>query len=369
MQKHIQPRQLHLYSDLIAGVYEAVEQNILEGIVKRVKTSKDVTSDTVLQWQFEKLKELNMYNREMLEEIAKASDIAINELEELTKRLGFETWQELDELTKRKQGKQFLLSDLERNLNVYAEQGTYTEAANLIRETLMSYNGIERTYRDIVQTVAGEVLTGTKTVNKALAETIRKWHEKGVPSGFVDRGGKRWRLSSYARTVIRSTVNNTYNEIRMQGMEAAGLDLVIIPTLPSARKACAACQGKVLTTKRQGYDGYHSIYEYDYGLASGLRGINCRHMFVPYVEGVNVNNQVQIDEKQAYELYKKEQKQRALERQVLRAKERLSLVEGLDDDEAKRASMLVRKRQAALRQYIADNDGLKRNYEREKLYR
>lgn len=368
MEKYVTPRQLNIYSENVAGVYEALEHDILQRIVKRLKTSQDVSNDTVLQWQLEKLADLRMYNKEMLTAIAKASDMTVEQLQEITKDLGFETWRELSEYDQRKQGKQHLPTEIERNLDAYAQRGE-SEVSNLIRETLLSRNVTNTLYRNIVQTVTGEVMAGTKTVNQALAQTIRQWHTNGVPSGFVDKLGRQWRLSSYARTVIRSTVNSTYNDIRMDGMEAAGIDLVVIPTFPSARPSCAACQGKVLTTKRQGYGKYHSIYEYDYGLPGGLRGVNCRHLFVPFVEGVNENNQQVVEQEQAIELYEMEQKQRALERQVLRAKERLSLVDGLDDTEAQRAKMLLRKRQGALRQYIADNDGLKRNYEREKLYR
>ena len=109
---------------------------------------------------------------------------------------------------------------------------------------------------------------------------------KGIDTAFVDRGGNVWTLERYAETVIRSTVNRTYNELRMSRMEEYGIDLVLVSSLPDPREACSLIQGKVASIKpiAENDSKYPSIYEFGYGEPDGLRGINCRHMF-PFVEG------------------------------------------------------------------------------------
>ena len=37
--------------------------------------------------------------------------------------------------------------------------------------------------------------------------------EKGLDSGFRDKAGRYWSTQRYADTVLKSTVNRTYNEV------------------------------------------------------------------------------------------------------------------------------------------------------------
>src|SRR5690606_40591053 len=86
-----------------------------------------------------------------------------------------------------------------------------------INETLITTNygegTVARMYRRIVEEAVSRVLTGDITINKAVAETVIKWAERGIQSGFVDRGGRIWSLDRYAEATIRSTVNTLYNEL------------------------------------------------------------------------------------------------------------------------------------------------------------
>jgi Phage minor capsid protein 2. len=123
-----------------------------------------------------------------------------------------------------------------------------------VNQTLITTNygegTVARMYRKIVEETTGRVLAGTITINEAIAETVIRWAEKGIETGFVDRGGHIWSLERYAETVIRNTVNRTYNELRMSRMQDYGVDLVLVSSLPDPREACSHIQGKVATIKR-----------------------------------------------------------------------------------------------------------------------
>lgn len=91
-------------------------------------------------------------------------------------------------------------------------------------------------------------------------------------------------------------------------------------------------------------------------------------MFFPFIEGVNINNQPQVDVDEAEKRHKEIQKQRYYERKIRKAKKSLKLAKEIGDEETiKRYSNLVRNRQAKLRQYIADHD-LPRMRDREQIY-
>src|SRR5690606_10080300 len=168
----------------------------------------------------------------------------------------------------------------------------------------------------------------------------------------------------------RSTVNRTYNELRMSRMEEYGIDLVLVSSLPDPREACSLIQGKVASIKpiEENDSKYPSIYEFGYGKPDGLRGINCRHMFFPFVEGVMENNQPQYTEEEMTHNRELRERQRYLERQVRQAKRELKLAEIIGDEETIQArKQLVRKRQARVRKFVAEHD-LTRPYDRETIY-
>ena len=78
-----------------------------------------------------------------------------------------------------------------------------------------------------------------------MTETVIKWAEQGLESGFVDKRGNVWHVEHYANTVLRSTVNNTYNELRLSRMNEYGIDLVLVNSYSNARPSCARIQGGV----------------------------------------------------------------------------------------------------------------------------
>lgn len=97
-------------------------------------------------------------------------------------------------------------------------------------------------------------------------------------------------------------------------------------------------------------------------------GINCRHIFYPYIEGVSTKRYEPYPEKENREAYEQSQKQRYFERRIRKAKRELAMVEGLDDPKAiKKAKEKIKDRQATMRNFI-DESGRRRRYEREKAY-
>src|SRR5690606_2394335 len=182
-------------------------------------------------------------------------------------------------------------------------------------------------------------------------------------------GGHVWSLERYADTVVRNTVNRTYNELRMSRMDEYGVDLVLVNSYPDARESCSKIQGRVASMKppSENNSNYPSIYEFGYGTPAGIRGINCRHILYPFVEGLNENNQVQYDPDQAYERGKLVQQQRYLERQIRKAKRSLMLAEEIGNEETiQKYKKLVRNRQANIREFISEHN-LPRRYDKERV--
>lgn len=92
-------------------------------------------------------------------------------------------------------------------------------------------------------------------------------------------------------------------------------------------------------------------------------------MWNPYIQGVNTNNQPQYSDKEAEEAYKVLQRQRTLERRIRASKEKVELYKGLGNkDKARRYELLKRKQQKEIRELVANNKNIGRNYAREKIF-
>jgi Phage minor capsid protein 2. len=256
-------------------------------------------------------------------------------------------------------------------LAAYAAQ-VFRELDNFVNQSLITTTfgegTVARMYRRIIEETTAKVLAGMTTVNRAMAETVIKWAGKGLNTGFVDRAGRTWPLEPYANMVIRTTVNRTYNELRTSRMQEYGVDLVLVSSVPDPRPACSHIQGKVASLSNPSSNPkYPSVYEFGYGQPWGLRGINCRHQFYPFIEGVNENNQKQYDIREAQKRYELSQKQRYYERQIRKAKRALKLAEEVGDEELiRKYKNLVSARQARIREFIAEHS-LTRRYEKERV--
>ena len=368
----ITPHQLDMFTQPVVHVYQALEEEIFEMIAKRLVTKEDVTQDTVFEWQVDKLNQLRLVNEDTIKALAKATGIAEKEIRKAIYEAGIQTIESVDEELKDIYPPLPKPSQIDAILESYVNQ-TFRELDNFVNQTLITTNygegTVTRMYRQIVEETTGKVLTGMKTTNKAIAETVIEWSRKGIDTAFIDRGGNVWTLERYAETVIRSTVNNTYNELRMSRMEDYDIDLVLVSSLPDPREACSLIQGKVASIKKpnENTSKYPSIYEFGYGTPGGLRGINCRHMFFPFVDGVMENNQPQYSEEEMTKNRELRQKQRYLERQIRQAKRELKLAEIIGDEETIQAKKkLLRNRQARMREFINET-GRTRQYERERV--
>lgn len=368
----ITPEQLNIFTEPVTDIYRALENEIFLMVAKRLKTSKDISADTVFEWQIDKMNQLRLINEDTIKALSQATGLAEKEIRKAIRDTGIVTIESVDQELKDIYPPLPIPSHIDTILESFVNQ-TFREIDNFVNQTLITTNygegTVTRMYRKIVEETTGKVLAGMTTTNKAIAETVIRWADKGIETAFIDRGGHVWSLERYAETVIRSTVNRTYNELRMSRMADYGVDLVLVSSLPDPREICSHIQGKVASMKRpeENDSKYPSIYEFGYGEPGGIRGINCRHMFFPFVEGLMENNQRQYSSEEMEKNRELRQKQRYYERQVRKAKRSLMLAEEIGDEETiQKYKQLVKKRQAEVREFAKENN-LTRRYDKERV--
>ena len=385
------PEKIAEISKKLGIIYSELETEILVMIANHLKTNEDY-SDDVFAWQAEKLNELSLINQETIKLLSEVTRLTEKEIEQIFDEVLIDTINTVDKQAEEAYEKAkrtglieaFIVLSLMESFkplpvgNEYRElverhkRTIFREFNVFINETLITTNlgqgAVAQMYRDIINRSASRAMTGEITIQKAVAKTVIEWSKRGVLTSFVDRGGRRWRLETYAETAIRSTINNLYNDVTIERMKEYGTDLVLVSSLPDPREACSHIQGKVASLSNPSSNPkYPSVYDFGYGEPWGLRGINCRHRFFPWFEGISENNQPQYSEEEMTQNRKLRQRQRYLERQIRQAKRELKLAEIIGDEETILAKKkLLRNRQARMREFINET-GRTRQYERERV--
>ena len=371
-------------SDGIIDLYEQLQEQIFNVIIDALKAGdyKHVSQDDVVTWQAKQLAQIGRLNQQTVKLMADADGLSEQAVKGLITFHGLKIIDEVDDQLQDMSDESKPVSQETQDKLAAIVGQTWADLQNNVNESLVSRNyGITattRVYRQILTESTLATVSGAMPHEKAVESAIYRAVDRGLPTKLVDKAGHNWSLEGYCRMVINTTVNRTYNELRLQRMKDYNMHLALMSSHPNSRPACAWIQGHVVNLvppESPNYDDrYDSIYNHGYGTPAGTQGINCRHILFPYKPGVNKNHQPQYDPEKAIENGKLVQKQRARERAIRDAKKRLKAAEELGDVEMiNKSKTLIRARQASLRQYIKETNAgkkvpiLARDYSREKV--
>lgn len=372
------PHQLTITSSQVQDIYMSLEQEIFKLIATRLNT-KGITSDNVLTWQIKMLNELHLVNEATIKLLSEATGLAEEAINKLFIDQGLKIYDESIADISKGNSNPVINPDIDQLLSGYADQ-TFLDIKNTVNQTLVSTNYGEKSlttdmYQQIIKETTGSVIAGTKTPERALADTIYKWRDKGIKPVLVDKGGNEWSLEGYVRTVVSTTSNRAFQSVRDTAAHDNNIHTFVMSSHPASREACASIQGKLVTDRRKSFtdketgEYFESLYNHGYGTPGGTFGINCTHIKWPYIPGVNTNNQPQYDRQESVSNGKIQQKQRALERRVREEKRKLELAKELGDEQGiLKYKLSVRKYQSAVKKIVNDNNFLGRDYAREKIY-
>ncbi|MFH9403266.1 phage minor capsid protein [Streptomyces sp. NPDC017638] len=249
-------------------------------------------------------------------------------------------------------------------------------AAALVQETGAAHLRMLRTgldvYRQVIAEASSAPLLGATTRRQAAARALARFADKGV-TGFVDRAGRAWNLTSYVEMATRSAVGRAAVQAHTDRLAAAGVDLVLVSDAPEECPRCKPWEGAVL--RREGPAGA-GVVQVEHATkddrmvrvrvagslaearAAGLLHPNCRHSVSIYLPG-GTKPRPKPPSRASYE---QTQQQRYLERQVRAWKRRA--VGAIDEMDRKAANAKVRAYQARIRELVAQT-GLPRKSHRQ----
>lgn len=367
------PHQLDLWSSNMAHLYQSLEGELLRLIMIRLNKGHGDLTD----WQRSKLQELHLFNRDAANVIAKMTGLAESEITRMFESTGEKLVASVDGSIP--YDALPIPSNLDNVMRAYHNQ-VWLDITNYVNQTLVSTNfgyatATTNMYQDIINKTAAAFNSGLFTFEQALERTVQQWAQKGIKSTFIDKGGHTWSIERYVRTVLKSTLNNTYDKVRKERMFEYGIHTVLVTSHMGARDACSLIQGNVADLRPidQADGEYRSIYDpywkARYLEPSGHRGVNCQHLHIPFIPGVNTNNQPTFSQEENAKVAKLMDRQRYLERQVVKFKKNRMVSDALgQSSNAKDWGKKIRLAQSRIRQLVDSNEYLSRNYAREKVY-
>lgn len=370
----ITPDQLDIWSSNMAELYNSLEGEIIRIIIRRLKRGhQDIT-----QWQAQKLSELRLYNSEVIRLVAEVVDVAEAEIKQMFEETGIGIVEDIDRAVP--QDPKPIPTNLDSTMRAYSNQ-TWSDINNYVNQTLITTHygagTAARAYQDVLNKTSAMFNTGLYGFEDSLERAITELAQKGIGSALVDSRGHRWNIEGYVRSVLKSTLGNTYNELRRDRLAEYGIHTVLVTSHVGARPACSKIQGNVIDLRPLEQlppnSQYKSIYDpywgAEYGTPGGHRGVNCRHLHIPFIPGVNTNNQPHYDDELNNKVAEARDTQRRIEREIVKHKKSLMVAQEMGSDKVDYYKMMVRRRQAAMRKHLANNgEYLSRNYKREKVY-
>ena len=340
-------------------VYAAVTDRILVNLAKYfpfIKNGKEPLE--LFQYQARMLAQLGQVNRETIEIITKSLEGADDALRAaLTEAIRDALAKEEPKLRKAAEAGLLngpgLYTEVTPN-QMQAFQAFYRQSAdklNLVNTVMLesTQNAYQATVTDIVSrmqatqgilnTSAGEVVSGTSAMNEAVRSAVQKMVDNGI-TGFIDHGGHHWSPEAYVIMDTRTTMANTARAAVWERNEQYGNDLYQVSHHDGARPLCYPWQGKVISrddvSREVEDDEGNKVHVYaqsetSYGEAAGLFGINCKHYPIPFVPGFSRIRPPEQTEAENAKEYEQSQKQRALERKLREERRDLEVAKARND--------------------------------------
>lgn len=365
-------------AELIVELWAEIETELIEEIARRISATG--ITDTG-EFQLRLLEQANLLNKRAVELISQKSGLSEKQVRDLIEKVGLSVVERDEEIYRQAaaMGQLTFYDPLpvdKSPILAVALQSCVDNAefglSNLTNTRMIDAgNGMEtltkaarREYYDAVNKAFLEVRTGKSTTPQAVKSACTELASKGIQITHWE-SGHRDSVDVAVRRNIRTAMAQTSGKMTLASMENYQADLVEVSSHMGARPSHYVWQGQIYSLSGTG--GYENFYDATgYGTLLGLCGVNCRHRFFPYFPGTQPSFD-KYDEEENKKAYDLSQEQRALEREIRKAKRKEAAAKGAGYDD-KDAKAEVRAAQENMRKFIKEHPDMRRMYDREQIY-
>lgn len=349
--------------EIASQLHNDIIKRIVNRIMLRIGRREEYLLTSQDQWQISTLQQAGYLLEDIQQEIAKYTKLQQEEIKEAMEDAGVKA--------------------LEYDDKIYRDVGLspvpLTQSPHLIRIMQRNYEATIGEWNNFTRTMALEaqknfiyqvdkaynlVSTGAMSYTEAVRDAVNSIISEGATVKYAN--GHEDKIETATLRAIRTGISQATSQIQMARALEMGAEKAIVSSHLGARPSHQVWQGKVFTLEelQSTNEGMPAL-----GTITGLCGINCRHSWSVWFDGMD-NPFEHYDSEENKAQYEKEQRQRVLERRIRNTKrEVMGLKEAVDtapSEQAKfanyidyqRKSALLAKQNKAYRDYCTEN-GLK----------
>lgn len=331
----LSPRYLDGLTDALIEIYSQLEADILQDMARRLARIGKVTDAT--KWQAQMLAEAGGLKKNIGRILAKYDKAIVKQIKD-TVTDALETNARNDNrIFKAATGRTVSASNAQQMLSTIQKCHSDLSRLTLTTAATTETQFVQQANRVYMQTQSGAF--DYDTAMKNAADELSK---RGITTVHYENGRPVTRsIESAVRMNILTSINQTAANQTLSNAEELGVEKFEVTAHIGARPEHEAWQGKIYT-KEELYS------KCGLGDVTGLCGINCRHSFYPYFEGMEEHyTQDDLDDMASEKVnfnglemtrYEGEQKLRGIERNIRHYKREALTQEaaGVDNTKARR---------------------------------
>lgn len=358
----LSPEYMERVTDHLIELYQALEDDILEDIARRIKKNGYLTATA--ERQAEVLIQ-NGYTTEEIESLLKPRLADIDEeISDIVNRSSLKHYEDeakayrsvnkrLLDLSKNKHAENLIDNAMERlilgNTNITKSLGVVYNGENILLNDF---------YKKTLNQATFKVASGAFSSQQVVRSIVNDLSDSGIRVINYQQSGRNYTVESAAKMLVRTTLNQMTGEMSLANAKEMEQDLMEISAHAGARPSHAEWQGQIVSLSGDNHK-YLSLDDIGYGDVGGFLGANCRHNWYPFFEGISERAWTKemlddIDpepfefEDKEYTFYEATQKQRQIERTIRKYKHRVMMYDKVGDDESKLIAQVRLQRQRQL---------------------
>lgn len=369
---------LDVLPDAMVRLYSDYETSVIKDIARRLAKLDFATA----AWQVQRLSEAGGLYKDIIRKISRLTGISQKELKKLFKAAGVRTMA-FDDAVYIKAGLKPMPLNMSPAMAQVLAAGLEKTGGILHNLTMTTANTAHAAFIQAADLAYMQVSTGAMSYTEAIAHAIRTITDAGIQTIDYDTG-KKEQIDVAVRRTVLTGVAQTAGKLQMKRADEMGTDLLETSAHIGARNRGDVpenhemWQGRVFTRglnpANKDYPNFYQVT--GYGTATGLMGINCRHSFYPFYEGLSerayteqqlkeMNDKTVMFESEEYSVYEATQIQRSIERKIRYWKRRAATAEAAGLDATKETAK-VKQWQARMRSFTKQT-GLDRQGEMEQV--
>lgn len=391
------PEYLATFPDYIVELFEQYDAFVIEDFARRVAKAASVTETA--EWQSIRAREMGLAMDTLVEKSAELLDITKDELKFMYQE-AFDSYVESDRKRFANTGLHYDRVASSKTLQEYmkaAQKQTQRSIQNIVgtpkaiksmtgtKATMLKIGNqfvpVRKAYVMALDLAQMQVSSGVLDYETAVRHAIRGISQNGLSTLVNDAvgydSGYHLSVRAASRMCVLTGVNQMAGQMNDLTCDELGLDLVEVTAHMGARPEHQEWQGGIFSRSGKSKKYRELAEATGYGTVTGLMGANCRHNFYGWYEG----SPRAYTDQQLYEMtdkggptirfggknytyYEATQKQRSMERQIIKTKRLIIGLNAAGDKEAFQAASIRLRTQKQQYREFSRAAGIRSKWER-----